>query len=64
MNKIRKPTMPNREEPVVIRTTRASTVIMTITGTTPITPFFTTFLPELVLAKRPRVSEPNSAGIR
>jgi hypothetical protein len=37
---------------------------MTITGTTPITPFFTTFLPELVLAKRPRVSEPNSAGIR
>lgn len=55
--------MPNREEPVVIRTTRASTVIMTITGTTPITPFYN-LLPELVLAKRPRVSEPNSAGIR
>ena len=64
MNKIRKPTMPNREEPVVIRTTRASTDIMTISGSKPYTPVFTTFLPELVLAIRQRGSEPNSAGIR
>ena len=64
MNNIRKPTIPNREEPLAIRTINAKTVMMTMTGTTPITPFLTVFLPELVLANRPSVREPNRAGIK
>ena len=61
---MRKPTIPKRDEPVVIRVMSERTVIIISTGTTPITPFLTTFLPELVLENRPRVSEPNRAGIK
>ena len=43
------------DAPLVILATKAITVIIIITGTTPITPFLTTFLPELVLAKHQAV---------
>lgn len=55
MKRIRKPTIPKSDAPLVILATKAIIVIIIITGTTPITPFLTTFLPELVLAKHQAV---------
>lgn len=64
INKIKKPTIPNREPPLVIRTKSANKATMISTGTTPAIPFFTTFLPDLVLENKPKVRDPNKAGIR
>ena len=58
------PIIPNKEPPLVMRTNNANTATMTSTGMTPAIPFFTTFLPALLLENRPKVSDPNSAGIR
>lgn len=64
INKIKNPTIPNKEPPLVIRTKRDKTVTIISTGITPITPFFTTFLPEVELENNPKVKEPNNAGIK
>ena len=55
MNKIRNPIIPNREPPLVMRTMNANMATITSTGMTPAIPFFTTFLPALLLENRPRV---------
>ena len=52
MNRIRKPIIPNREPPLVMRTIRAKTVTIMITGMTPFTPPFTTFLSGTGIAKK------------
>lgn len=64
MNKIRKPIIPNKEPPLVMRTRSANTATMIRTGITPAIPFFTIFLPDFVFENKPRVREPNNAGIR
>ena len=64
INKIKNPTIPNKEPPLVIRTRRDKMVTIIRTGTTTITPFLTTFLPEVELENNPKVKEPNNAGIK
>ena len=43
INKIKNPTIPNNEPPLVIRTKRDKTVTIISTGITPITPFLLPF---------------------
>lgn len=43
INKIKNPTIPNKEPPLVIRTKRDKTVTIISTGITPITPFLLPF---------------------
>jgi hypothetical protein len=64
INKIKKPTMPYKDPPLVNLTTSVSMDTIMITGRTPINPFFTTFLPELILPNNPSVKEPNKDGIK
>ena len=65
ISRIRKPTMPSSAEPILkMRAANDTSDTITMTGSTPLTPPLTTLLPALVLANRPSVMEPNSAGSR